>query len=581
MDNVDSAAGAAPILPGYSVSRRLGQGGQSSVWLATRDRDRFPFAVKYSRAGTHDPDSAGNAGDLDAVLGEARLLSRVQHDHLVRIHDVLEINDDLEPGPRPGTALAVVMDYAAGGSLANLVASRGKLTIGETVTVLVPVAQVLSFLHAQGIVHGDVSPGNVLFSASGKPLLADLGLARVLGGSERDSDVGTAGFIDVPEAARRQEPYIGALRPHRDIYSLGALAWFCLTGRSPESTMHRPPLSLLVPDVPKALASVVESALNEDPSARPEGREFATAVFRTAAPEPLDLSGVVHSSVLPDLVTSRQAVARSGAMVSSVSRLLLRFRSLPLSRGLPQWRSLSQSLSRTPVAGAGRRIDTDAKVGTKQEGAEGRPVDRRRRHLQRRWYHPRSFRVMLGLLVAAVLTVGTVAWASAQGDRFPAREPQASALQTGAAAESKANGIPELLETQRRSEDPVIAVQALSALRDLALSQQRPELLGLVNAPGSTAQSADSALAARLANDGTRLTGLTTAVTDAAVVGTPRPDDAVVTLTTALSGYQETTGAGVVVATHGAGSRQHLRLHLVRSANLWYVADVEDPLPGG
>ena len=75
--------------------------------------------------------------------------------------------------------VGLIMDYAAGGSLGQLVAGRGELGPGETVTVLTPIAQALAYLHGQGFTHGDVSPGNVLFTAHGKPLLADLGVARM------------------------------------------------------------------------------------------------------------------------------------------------------------------------------------------------------------------------------------------------------------------------------------------------------------------------------------------------------------------------------------------------------------------
>ena len=80
----------------------------------------------------------------------------------------------------PGRDLGLIMDYAAGGSLGQLVAGRGRLGPGETVTVLTPIAQALAYLHGQGFTHGDVSPGNVLFTAHGKPLLADLGVARMV-----------------------------------------------------------------------------------------------------------------------------------------------------------------------------------------------------------------------------------------------------------------------------------------------------------------------------------------------------------------------------------------------------------------
>ena len=138
------------------------------------------------------------------------------------------------------------MDYAAGGSLGQLVAGRGKLGPGETVTVLTPIAQALAYLHGHGFTHGDVSPGNVLFTAHGKPLLADLGVARMVADAAAVADAGTEGFRDpAPVDAVR-----AGLQPERDVYSLAALGWYCLTGRAPEPGAQRPPLPLLVPGRP-------------------------------------------------------------------------------------------------------------------------------------------------------------------------------------------------------------------------------------------------------------------------------------------------------------------------------------------
>ena len=169
---------------------------------------------------------------------EVRILSALEHSHLLRAHAVVR----LPAHDSGGSGLGLVLDYAPGGSLATLVGSRGRLGPGETVTVLTPIAQALAYLHGQGFTHGDVAPGNVLFTADGKPLLADLGVARMVADAAPVAEAGTAGFRDpAPVDAVR-----AGLQPERDIYSLAALGWYCLTGRAPEPGAHRPPLSLLV-----------------------------------------------------------------------------------------------------------------------------------------------------------------------------------------------------------------------------------------------------------------------------------------------------------------------------------------------
>ena len=168
-------------------------------------------------------------------------------------------------------------------------------------TVLTPIAQALAYLHGHGFTHGDVSPGNVLFTAHGKPLLADLGVARMVADAGGVAEAGTAGFRDpAPVDAVR-----AGLQPERDIYSLAALGWYCLTGRAPGHGSDRPPLPLLVPGVPGALVAALEAGLNEDRRQRPGAAEFAAAIYRSALAAPVDLSVSVHPTVIPQLLTRR------------------------------------------------------------------------------------------------------------------------------------------------------------------------------------------------------------------------------------------------------------------------------------
>src|SRR5690606_4753627 len=125
-------------------------------------------------------------GDVDDALCEAGLLASVRHRHVVHLYDVLPLT---EVGTGRPEAVVLVTQLAAGGSLAQLLSRRSILSPGELVTVLQPVAGALVDLHARGVVHGDLSTGNVLFRADGMPLLADLGTARVAG--ERGGAWGT------------------------------------------------------------------------------------------------------------------------------------------------------------------------------------------------------------------------------------------------------------------------------------------------------------------------------------------------------------------------------------------------------
>ncbi|WP_223985756.1 protein kinase [Arthrobacter sp. NicSoilB8] len=308
MDVVRDSGSAAPEVPGYDVGRLLGRGGTAAVWLVTEQSTRRDYALKCFDPGGETTEEGGGARAREAeeaVRREVRILSALDHDHLLRAHAVLRLRGPWS-GPDSGDALALLLDYAPGGSVAELVAGRGRLGAGETVTVLTPIAQALEYLHSQGFTHGDVSPGNVLFTAHGKPLLADAGLARMVADVGSAGVAGTQGFSDpAPVDAVR-----AGLQPERDVYSLAAVGWYCLTGQPPGPGVRRPPLPLLVPGVPAALAAALEAGLDEERRRRPSAAELAAAVYRSAAAEPVDLSVTAHPSVVPQLLT-RRAVPRT------------------------------------------------------------------------------------------------------------------------------------------------------------------------------------------------------------------------------------------------------------------------------
>ena len=161
---VDSAH-AVPLVPGYTLEARLGRGGSGEVWRAVPRRGGAPVAVKVLVAG-----------DPERQAREAALLGGLDHPHLVRL---LEVVHQPQRGGAPRVAL--VLELLAGGSLAALLARRGRLRPGEVVTAIAPVAAALAHAHDNGVVHGDLSPGNIVFTAEGRPVLTDLGVARVLG----------------------------------------------------------------------------------------------------------------------------------------------------------------------------------------------------------------------------------------------------------------------------------------------------------------------------------------------------------------------------------------------------------------
>ncbi len=156
-------------LPGYHVEELVGFGGSGEVWRARDASTGEVVALKRLRADAASATSASvEPAEQRQLQREAALLATVRHDHIVALRSVVSTSD----------GLVLVLDYAEGGSLAALLGVRGQLSAGEVVTIGAPLAQALADIHARGLTHGDVTPGNIVFDGSGKPLLADLGVAK-------------------------------------------------------------------------------------------------------------------------------------------------------------------------------------------------------------------------------------------------------------------------------------------------------------------------------------------------------------------------------------------------------------------
>ncbi|HYH25142.1 MAG TPA: serine/threonine-protein kinase, partial [Blastococcus sp.] len=268
-----------PVVPGYALQELLGRGATGEVWRAVPRGGGDPVAVKILVAG-----------DPARQAREAALLGGLDHPHLVRLIEVVH-----QPR-RGGTARVVlVLELLAGGSLAALLARRGRLTPGEVVTAIAPVAAALAHAHDNGIVHADLSPGNVVFTAEGRPVLTDLGVARVVG--ETTAAEVTPAYVD-PAVARG-----GAPGPASDVFGIAAAAFHALTGiapwnaATPEDTLlvaadgHLPDLAELAPEAPEAMVAVIGRGLATDPHERGTAAAFARDLRRACAATPVALAG--------------------------------------------------------------------------------------------------------------------------------------------------------------------------------------------------------------------------------------------------------------------------------------------------
>ncbi len=237
----------------YQLQAVVGQGGMGIVYRARQPGAERTVAVKV----VGEPLSR-EAAFLRRFAEEARASARLVHPHILPVFDV----------GTAGREPYIVTPYLTGGTLAGRIAARPVgLPLPEAVRVCAQIAAALDYAHAEGLVHCDLKPGNILLDAQGNAYLTDFGIAR-LGGQlapEPGSPPGTPPYV-APEVMRGQPP-----TPASDIYSLGMVTFEMLAGRRPshEPGAAGPDVGLLRPGLPGGVRIAVAQALSPDPASRP------------------------------------------------------------------------------------------------------------------------------------------------------------------------------------------------------------------------------------------------------------------------------------------------------------------------
>ena len=273
----------------FSLDRELGRGGMGVVYLA-RDvaLDRL-VAIKVL-----PPDLAAQADHRERFLREARTAAGLSHPHIVPIH-LVEENAAL---------VFFVMGFVDGETLGDRVRRQGPLAADEATRIIREVAWALGYAHGRGVVHRDIKPDNILLErGSGRAMVTDFGIARVASRatmSQQGEIIGTLQYMS-PEQADAGATVDG----RSDLYSLGATAFFALTGRTPFDAptavallaMHltepAPPLAAVRTGIPPRLAEAVDRCLAKDPLAR-----FASADQLAATLGELPVSRAIPPSIL-------------------------------------------------------------------------------------------------------------------------------------------------------------------------------------------------------------------------------------------------------------------------------------------
>jgi serine/threonine-protein kinase len=264
----------------YRLEEALGEGGMGLVFRARRIDDDREVALKLLKS-----ELAGDYVFQHRFRQEARAAAEVRDDHLVAILDADEAD---------GFYPYIAVEYLSGGSLADRLDAEGPLDPVDAVRVVGDVAQGLEALHAAGIVHRDVKPGNILFDAGGTAKLTDFGLAKgraytVL--TKPGQVLGTLDYL-APELIRGN----GAT-PQTDLYALGCIAYECVVGKAPFADktyfeigmahLDEAPVDPreLRPELPAPLCSAILAALEKEPADRPAGAAAFAALLAGATTE--------------------------------------------------------------------------------------------------------------------------------------------------------------------------------------------------------------------------------------------------------------------------------------------------------
>ena len=498
---------APPVVPGYTVQELLGRGGTGEVWRAVPRRGGPPVAVKVLVEG-----------EPQRQAREAALLGELDHPHLVRLVEVVH-------QPRRGgvTRVALVLDLLEGGSLGALLAVRGRLSPGEVVTVCAPVAAALAHVHAHGVVHGDLSPGNIVFTAEGRPVLTDLGVGRIIG--ETAAAEVTPAYVD-PTVARGSAP-----GPASDVFGVAAAAFHALTGiapwnaATPADTLvvaahgHLPDLAELAPDAPPALLEVIGRGLSADPHLRGSAAAFALDLRHACRPEPVALTPAALSGTGPRTELTHVVPGRRPRPAPVVVEVPGR---------LDRWRAVL---------------------------ADHRPAVPLR---------------VLAVATTALVVVALTAWLAVRwgsGADPGTTVAAATAPATGPTAPVPDAGSTPVDEEPVAEEDWSAVVAGLYGVRAQSFASASAELLDDVWAEGSPQRAADEVHARNLAGAGERLRGFAPTVADVAVVSRT-PDRVELRLSDGWSAYEVVDADrpdGAPVRTEPARAVTRVQVVLVRT----------------
>ncbi|MCZ6574799.1 MAG: serine/threonine-protein kinase, partial [Planctomycetota bacterium] len=287
------------IAPGHKfgnlhIERELGRGAFATVFLAKDTLIGRQVALKVMRA----PAAIAPTEERERILREARLVAKLNSQHIVTLYRVHELEDG---------GWMFEMEYVEGGTLDDLMKKHGRLPVNETLRVLLGVLSALRDAHAHEVIHRDVKPGNVLIGKDGAVKLTDFGLGSTVGEASLSASsgariLGTPLYM-APEVVMGESPTLTS-----DLWSVGVILYRMLSGRHPFQANNLPNLFIKIQnaeapalreDAPRELCELAMTCLRKRAVDRPVSADAMLGLIDRIITTSTDLPREAISAIMP------------------------------------------------------------------------------------------------------------------------------------------------------------------------------------------------------------------------------------------------------------------------------------------
>ncbi|MCB8945124.1 MAG: protein kinase [Ardenticatenaceae bacterium] len=294
----------------YKIIEKLGRGGMAEVYKGYQASLDRHVAIKLMHAFL-----VSEQDFLARFQREAKAIARLNHPNIVSVYDFDTIGND---------TYYLVMEYIGGGTLKEklqeLASRNEQLPLDEAVRITIEITDALAYAHKQGMIHRDIKPANIMLTETGKAVLTDFGIVKLVGGAQASAAYTATGALIGTPAYMAPEQALGKPGDERaDIYSLGVMLFQMVTGKLPFDADT--PLAVVMkhvnepvpmpvsfnPNVPFRLQEVILKALEKEPERRFQSANEMVSALRRA--QSLDEATAVVFDDMPFSLTHTQLAA--------------------------------------------------------------------------------------------------------------------------------------------------------------------------------------------------------------------------------------------------------------------------------